>query len=277
MANVNIVDVLSQLGYERCPDKQGHAVFEAFAPGEFFFIGKNIRIGRSLNRSKIAPDELQRRLMRELRYNERRNTVILLPFAMHGVLDRLDAVRTFMQVAFDDGWEISNHGLEPFEHACHLEREGFGILALARPGLTQEEFNAQVAEIMAMTFGSPQRLERELTLKPKCVAELHCWGPDGLKINLPIEYPGIDYLRRALKHCIHCRRVGVKTERVFDTGRACGKCAQRIHKKMELLNAKTNSGEAAGEGSGRSQRDVVQSTSREIPVRLSDLDQLAIG
>lgn len=273
---MNPVELFERTGFTRCQDKQGCTVFEAYTPGEFIFISKSgvIRIGRSLSRSAKAPPELTKRLTAELRRNERRSTVVLLPFAVHGDPERLDAVRLFMQMALDDGWELSNaYDLEPMHHACNMRRDGFLIFGLARPGLTKKEFNVQIAEVTAMPPG-PARFERELMLKPKCMAELLCWGSDGLTINVPIEYPGMDYFHRAMKHCVHCRRTGVKTERVFQAGRACGKCAHRIRRMMEARNGHKEEA-PDGDTTEQHQQEVVRAASGKVPFYVPDLDYVA--
>ena len=109
------------------------------------------------------------------------------------------------EAAIADGWESR----PTYEHedemtAFRLTRDGFIIQGLARP-------------------------EGELSVGS---GELHCWGPDGLAIEVGETYDW-EAIQRAVCTCGYCGERPVKTERVGFAGRCCAKCLPEMRAKIE--------------------------------------------
>ncbi len=109
----------------------------------------------------------------------------------------VNLARTWALAAVIDGWSSRpTYDHEPVEQAFTLERDGFKISGLARPG----------------------------TDKSLPCAEIHIWGPDRLAITPPLTYD-MDAIRRGAETCSKCGAHPIATERVGFAGRYCAPCA----------------------------------------------------
>lgn len=108
--------------------------------------------------------------------------------------------------AVNDGWTVrptyGDH--EPVETAFTLERDGFHISGLARPG----------------------------TEKSLPIAAIHIWGPDKLAIKPPLIYD-MEVIRRGAETCSECGAYPIATECVGFAGRYCGPCAGIVRPLVE--------------------------------------------
>ena len=116
------------------------------------------------------------------------------------MLRSVEAVTAFRLAAVKDGWTQKRlYSNETLTRAFKLTRDGYVIQGIARPG--------------------PH-------------GDLHCWGPDGLAINLPMTYPDFVFFKDMLRHCNNCGKKDVDTVRYSFAGRCCNECLpemRRIH------------------------------------------------
>ncbi len=64
------------------------------------------------------------------------------------------------------------------------------------------------------------------------VAELHIWGPDGLRIEPPATYD-MAAIRAGLRRCDNCKATDVSTRRYSFAGRCCDACRPEMARQHE--------------------------------------------
>ena len=104
-----------------------------------------------------------------------------------------------------DGWVFEQtYWHAPLEQSFKSLRDGFAIRGLARPSKEN-------------SLGS---------------SEISMWGPDGLRVVVPLVYPGMPFFVAACRHCLYCGATDVETVGYSFAGRCCEGCSlemQRIY------------------------------------------------
>ncbi|HUW08396.1 MAG TPA: hypothetical protein VM537_01645 [Anaerolineae bacterium] len=124
----------------------------------------------------------------------------------------IERVRRFVAAAVADGWEIApTYQSEDVSRAARLTKDGFVMQTIMR----EDE------------DGRPHAWSRKGT-----EASISIWGPDGLGVDVPLEYDG-DLIRSWTRKCGECGATDVDTKRVAFANRVCNACLPAARKKYE--------------------------------------------
>ena len=76
------------------------------------------------------------------------------------------------------------------------------------------------------------RTSNPSTNRHKYLASVHCWGPDGLVIEVPNVYDW-NAIKSGLRKCGYCGAQDVPTQQVGFAGRCCEKCLVKARERDE--------------------------------------------